>query len=436
MRKTVIILLTIVLIGLVGGIGYKHFIGKKENELENYYNRSEIYLSKNTKYANLPSYFNFEGIEYEKITLKELKNRIGKYEITCGLENVNDFSDDNDCLDVANDYIMYIDNGIPFFIHSASECDGTSCVASDNYYDVAKFEFIKNVKSVISKIDQYNGSMAGSEFAFQLENGDVYYFTPLFDEKIIDGEEKYAHLLKVELPSKLKKFSNVENGQITYGTDIVLELENKEKYVLLYSYETNNVSLEKYSDYYKKYHEFDDSTELSGDEEIVKLSTEVIKSDKLNSIIKNNKFVAENYDDQDYDGICPQITVKIDNKTLHFHVLQIANTKVFLYADNDRSDGRAIEIYGIDEETLYYAKFLTIDYEDPTNHSLILKKYDIDNIESIALIKATTSKDMLDGRNVVVPYNYVLIKTKNEKYYTDFMYNTDTKTILREVIQK
>ena len=412
MKKIIISILIIILLGVLG-----------------------LVICINMGKTVMPEYLNddYKGIEHEKITIAEAVNIVKKFNVTCGVENIDEFADEEGgCLDYAEDYIAYIDNGTPVYMYPSQTCDNDGECKTSSYFDVDKFKFIKNAKQIISKYDQKNNY----EFAFELDNGDVYYFASLNDAVNVGGVDYYYHLVKINMPSKLKKFSNVETSDISYTTGIVLELENNEKYVLSYDYETNKATLKKYSDFYNENHKNDDSIELSGDKEIIKLSSEIIKSDKLDGIIKKSKFISNNYDDQEYNGICPEITVEMDDETQRFHVLQISDTKVFLYADNDGSDGRSIEVYGLSDEGLYYAKFFAVDNEDPENHSLTLRMYDIDNIDSIALIEATESNDMLDGSDLDVPYNYVLIKTKNGKYYTDFMYDTDTKTILREVIQK
>ncbi len=416
-----IIILVLIILGVVGYFVYdKYFKPTQNNTFDNY-----------TK-----SYYNLETIKKEKITKEEFNSRIKKYFATCGVIDQKD--DDGKAETCSNDnwydYVAYINNGTPYYMNHASVCneDG-SCTDDEEYYEVYDFSEIKNVKKIASKVNQH---AIGPEFAYQLENGDVYYFTPLFDEITIDGEKHDNHLVKVDLPAKLKTFSNVNNGQISYGTEIVLLLETNEKYVMEYDYDTNKIKLTKYDEYYEKYHKFDDSIELSTDEETLKLSTEILYSEKLNNILKNNKLISDNLDEQDYDGICPQITVKVNNKDKYFHVLQIANTKVFLYSDNDNSDGKMIEVYGLEEDgDLYYAKFFAIDYEDPKNHSLKLKKYSIKNIESIALITIGDETNMLTTDEVPnAPYNYAIFKTKDGKYYTDYSLDKENR-VLREVKQ-
>lgn len=413
-----IIILVLIILGVAGYfVYYKYFKSTQNITFDNY-----------TK-----SYYNLETIKKEKITKEEFTSRIKKYFATCGVIDQKD--DDGNAETCSNDnwydYVAYINNGTPYYMHHASICDEDgSCTDDDEHFEVYNFSEIKNVKKIVSKVDQYNGL----EFAYQLENGDVYYFTPLFDEITIDGEKHDNHLVKVDLPAKLKTFSNVDNGQISYGTEIVLLLETNEKYVMEYDYDTNKIKLTKYDEYYEKYHKFDDSIQLSADEETLKLSTEILYSEKLNNVLKNNKLISDNLDEQDYDGICPQMTIKINNKDVYFYVLQIANTKVFLYSNNDNSDGKMVEVYGLTESgDLYYAKFFAVDYEDPKNHSLELKKYSIKNVVSMALITMNDESNMLTVDEApVVPYNYAIFKTKDGKYYTDYSYDKENR-VLREV---
>lgn len=415
-----IIILVLIILGVAGYfVYYKYFKSTQNITFDNY-----------TK-----SYYNLETIKKEKITKEEFTSRIKKYFATCGVIDQKD--DDGKAETCSNDnwydYVAYINNGTPYYMHHASICDEDgSCTDDDEHFEVYNFSEIKNVKKIVSKVDQYNGL----EFAYQLENGDVYYFTPLFDEITIDGEKHDNHLVKVDLPAKLKTFSNVDNGQISYGTEIVLLLETNEKYVMEYDYDTNKIKLTKYDEYYEKYHKFDDSIQLSADEETLKLSTEILYSEKLNNVLKNNKLISDNIDEQDYDGICPQMTIKINNKDVYFYVLQIANTKVFLYSNNDNSDGKMVEVYGLTESgDLYYAKFFAVDYEDPKNHSLELKKYSIKNVVSMALITMNDESNMLTVDEApVVPYNYAIFKTKDGKYYTDYSYDKENR-VLREVKQ-
>ena len=425
---TLLVVFILMVLGFGGWIVYDKFLSDKSP--------SEPQPTNPETSKSLKEYYEESEIEVKRITTDEAASLATNHKLTCGLTDVSDGVEGAECLEEADDYIAYIDNGTPYYMSPAIDCEMdevSDCEEVDGYYELLKFSFIKNAKSIISKFDQY----IGMQFAVELENGDVYYFTSLYDAKIVDDKSYISHLVKLDLPAKLKKFSNVANGQITYGTEIVLELENNEKYVLVYNYETNKASTVKYSDYIAENHEFDDSIELSESEEKVKVSTTVLKSEKLNTIIKSNKFVSDNLDEQDYDGICPQIAIDIDEKTLHFHVLQIANTKVFLYTDNDNSDGRLIEVYGLDEDSLYYARFFAVDYEDPKNHSLVLRKYDIANVESVALITINDKTNMLTDTEVPeTPINYAIFKTSDGKYYTDYNLDSNEEFILREVIQK
>ncbi len=413
-----IIILVLLILGVAGYFVYNKYFKKGINTSDNY-----------TK-----SYYDLATIKKEKITKEEFTSRVKKYFATCG---VLDQKDDDGKAETCNndnwyDYVAYIDNGTPYYMNHASICDSDgACTDDEEHFEVYYFSEIKNVKKIVSKVNQ---KAAGPEFAYQLNNGDVYYFTTLFDEIELDGAKRDNHIVKVDLPAKLKAFSNISNGQTTYGTEIVLLLENNEKYVMEYDYDTNKIKLTKYDEYYEMYHKFDNSIELSADEETLKLSTEILYSEKLNNVLKNNKLISDNLDEQDYDGICAQMTIKINNKDVYFHVLQIANTKVFLYSNNDNSDGKMVEVYGLTEPgDLYYAKFFAVDYEDPKNHSLELKKYSIKNVESIALITIGDETNMLTTDEVPnAPYNYAIFKTKDGKYYTDYSYDKENR-VLREV---
>lgn len=236
-KTILIVLLSLIIIGLVGWIVYYKFVVSNNEEISN-----------STNYTK--EYYDLENVKKEKITKEEFESRIKKYNVTCGVIDQKDSNGNPEKCNSDNwyNYIAYIDNGTPYYMFESED---------EGYFEVYNFSELKNVKQIVSKVDQYNGT----EFAYELNNGDVYYFTPLFDEITIDGVKHNSHLVKVNLSAKLKRFSNIENGMITYGTDIVLELDNNEKYVLEYSYETNRVTLTKYDDYVEKIKESNDEND-------------------------------------------------------------------------------------------------------------------------------------------------------------------------------
>lgn len=389
------------------------------------------YFNKNSevKSESLKEYYNLKEIEHEKITKEEFEDRYAKYNATDGESGISPFEEKT--------YVAYIKDGVAHYMTTSQICEGESCTVDEENYDVYIFSNIKNVKKIISKVDQKQNL----QFAILLENNDVYYFTPLFDEITVDGKKYDAHLIKVNLPAQLDSFTNIANGQIAYGTDIVLNLKNNEKYILDYSYQTNMVSLMKYNDYVKKYLNDSNTIDLYSSIETIPLSNIVLESEKLNSIINLNNFVSENYNDMDYDNgsILPNVKVNIDGKITKFTINEIANPSALLYLDNDGSDGRMITVYAIESDGngLKYTRFFAIDHEDPKNHSAETKKYNIDNIESMSLITITSDKEMLtNDKTPLTPTNYIIFKTKDGKYYTDYNIDNNYKAILREVAQK
>ncbi len=425
-RKSLIIvaiILALILLGLVGYFVYDKFF-KNKVESDNY-----------TK-----EYYNLNDVKKEKITKEEFLSRVKKYNATCGVIGQKDNDGNPETCDNSNwfNYEAYIDNGTPYYMFNAQICDDEgACTNDEENFEVYNFSEIKNVKQIASKVDQYNGV----EFAYELNNGDVYYFTPLFDEMTIDGSKHDTHLVKLNLPAKLKRFSNVSNGMITYGTEIVLELENNEKYVVEYNYETNKATLTKYDEYMKKVEDLKGKEkELSAKISNLSLDKSIIYSSKLDTIVKDAIFVSDNLSTDgktfpEYAII--NIDLEEDNRGDYdkFIIKSIQNPRVVLNNHGDGSDARYIDSYILDNNyNLYRVGFAVVDYEDKENHSLGIVKYNINNIKEIAYISGYEDSKILDETELYVTYNYVIVKTKDGKYYTDYSLDKD-KIMLRQVVQ-
>ncbi len=393
MKKVVTIIVSLIAIGgiLLGVFLYKKnnsgtAIENDDNKVESYYKKEEMYLSKKNTDDNLATYLKYEGTNYQRITEAEAKKILNTYTYTCGLKDMESYSFENEkdgCIDsVGDEYIMYLKDGIPYYMHVSTTCENDECNDDYVYYDIVEFSFIKNVKQIVSMVNQYAGGEFGPTFAFELENGEVYYFTPLYDSKTIDGVEKNAHIVKVNMPSELNKFSNIENGQITYGTDIVLELKNKEKYVLKYSYETNKISLLKYDEYVDKYSSDNDDKEtndgvinvdlkIEEKEYIYDLSDIIVELNKKNKSMETGSKKDLDYallkienDKVIYETYCEDINTN-KPKTTKFVINNIKNPVGVFGGALGGEDGFPVKLYVLDSSNnIYNVNFCARAYDD------------------------------------------------------------------------
>ena len=382
MKKAILPIVGVIVLICAAFFGYREHMKNATGSLEEFYKKNEVYLKKGTSNLVLPDYMNYEGIETEQITLEEAKKRASDFNATCGLEGVEEERKGEACIDSLGDnYIAYINNGIPYYLHLSKECDADgACTDKEGYYDVIKFSFIKTATSIISKVDQYNGV----DFAFELKNGDVYYFTPLFDAVVVDGEEKYAHLVKVNKSAKLKSFSNVENGQITYGTEVVLELTNGEKYVLEYDYKTNKITLTKYDEYVKKI----EATEDEEPEEEKEVET---KPEKVvfGSTYMNGKYKVT-VKSTDGGGDVSTLTIKdLNDKVLY------KNDSVKSYVGDELTENKPYVLEG----KLYFTSLSKDCYTGSDGDKVAYVEYNSIDLESssikVTVIKKT--KDYVEG---------------------------------------
>ena len=295
-KKLVIGLLVLALVCF--GIWYITDSKKSNSKLRDYYKNETTYLKKKN---NNPEYFNYEGVEYKRVKLDEAKKIKDKYKAICGLTKMDSYSreeDINSCFEnIGYNSIVYIEKGTPHYMRASVDCnnkidedESDGCKIVDGYYDIAKVSFVDNAKNIISRINQFNGT----EFLFETTNGDVYYFNPL------ESDDKAAAIVKVSLPSKLKSFNNVEDAKSPYGTDIVLVLEDNNKYVVKYNYKTSKIFLVKYDDYVSgNYDNMTDSTGMQDEFDEISIDSKIeekpytgrIQLDKVKNELSKKNYV-------------------------------------------------------------------------------------------------------------------------------------------------
>lgn len=372
-RKIIILIVFICLIIILvsASLFYNH------NELNHFYKYDEMYLKLNDEAKSY--YNNLKGIEYYQISAEEAK----KKSVSCGLTNMEMYSYEDDiknCFDnIGKYYIVYIEKGNVYYMHPSVVCentdDGEICFDDMNNYDVAKFSFIKNAKNVISKVDQYHEM----QFLFELKDGSLYYFTSLSDMSA------GAHLVKLDLPSKLNNLSNIEKNQPTYGTDIMLTLENNKKYIIEYSYDTNKVSLVDYDEYI--YNDLGNEYE-NGFKEII-----------INTKIKEKK----------YDG-------KIDINELK-NELSKKSTNIMIGNPNEE------DTYGflkIDDNQV----ILEMTYPEIESGNATSNRYIVNSIKNPVGIYISQGI----GENESFPIEYYIIDNNNSIYVVSFALRDDTIT--------
>ncbi len=384
MKKKIIIGLVLLVIFIV--IGY--YVGSNKNissKLKKYYENETTYLKKNN---DNPEYFNYEGIEYKRIKIEDAKKIADKNKAVCGLTQMDNYSREEDinlCFEnIGKNSIVYIENGTSYYMRPAMDCNNntdedeeeygsTKCELVDKYYDMAKLSFIDNAKNIIARINQFNGV----EFLFETTKGELYYFMPLG----ID-DDRAAVIAKVTLPSKLKSFNNIEDGESPYGTDIVLVLEDNNKYVVKYNYNTNKAFLVKYDDYLSGNYDEMGGNDVS-DDEFVEIS--------LDSKIETKSYVGR----EAFDTVKNELNKKNS-------VLNIGNPKLEdTYGTLGINNGKVtFEVnYPNEESTLEQTRFIVSSIPSPvgvympqgisTSADFVVEFYVINNKNDIYVVNFT-----------------------------------------------
>ena len=234
----IIISIVIILILCIGAL-VVYFISSNKEDVNIFDNGGR--KSNTSSYDE--EYYELDTVEIEQINKQEYINRIKKYNAVCGANDVMDRNTNElfDCTNSNEDevYVGYINDGIPHYITNSKICTGEDCEIDEEHYDVYKFSKINDAKNIITRINQFNNI----EFAYETESGEVYYFNQLYDEITIEDETHLTRLIKIDLPSELEKFSNIDNNGLLFSTEIVLELKNGKKYVLSYNQEEDKDSL-------------------------------------------------------------------------------------------------------------------------------------------------------------------------------------------------
>ncbi len=179
------------------------------------------------------------------------------------------------------------------------------------------------------------------------------------------------------------------------------------------------------------------NNKVTEDANIQALSKDIVEVENLDEIVSKSKFVSDQKEvklDEDF-GEGHNILVKIEDQTI---AIRTAKRSVNVTSIKDPvavgtfyvggEDSLPVDVYVLNKENkLYHIKFYAADFE--RDQTVKVVQFALSDVESF-------STAVVDLENHEMWTNFVVAKTKDGKYYTDYHFNKDSEYTFRQIVSK